>query len=73
MHYLQIIGKELFQVVRKKYGENINSFVSEKMIPIPGDISHEHLGIMDSSLRDELWNEVDFVLNFAATTNFDER
>ncbi|XP_065867409.1 fatty acyl-CoA reductase 3-like [Euphorbia lathyris] len=69
----EIIGKELFRVIKEKYAENINSFVSEKMSPIPGDISYEHLGIEDSILREKLWEQVDFVLNFAATTNFDER
>ncbi|WCJ41788.1 Fatty acyl-CoA reductase 1 [Euphorbia peplus] len=69
----EIIGKELFKVIKEIHGEKINSFVSEKMIPIAGDISSEHLGIEDSNLRDELWEQVDFVLNMAATTNFDER
>ncbi|XP_065865472.1 alcohol-forming fatty acyl-CoA reductase-like [Euphorbia lathyris] len=69
----EIIGKELFKKLKEKYGEKLNSIVSEKMSPIPGDISYEHLGIEDSKLRDELWKQVDFVVNFAATTNFDER
>ncbi|OAY38187.1 alcohol-forming fatty acyl-CoA reductase [Manihot esculenta] len=69
----EVIGKELFKVVREKYGERLNSFLSEKVSAVAGDISFEDLGVKDSHLRDEMWREVDVVLNFAATTNFDDR
>ncbi|OAY38186.1 probable fatty acyl-CoA reductase 4 [Manihot esculenta] len=69
----EVIGKELFKVVREKYGERLNSFLSEKVSAVAGDISFEDLGVKDSHLRDEMWREVDVVLNFAATTYFDDR
>ncbi|XP_002523777.2 fatty acyl-CoA reductase 3 [Ricinus communis] len=69
----EVIGKDLFKGVREKYGSSLNSFVSEKMTPIPGDISREDLGIEDFNLRDEILKDIDVVINFAATTNFDER
>jgi fatty acyl-CoA reductase len=63
----------LFRVLREKHGAGLHSFISEKVTPVPGDISCEDLGVKDSSLKDEMWREIDVVLNFAATTNFDER
>ncbi|KDP42364.1 hypothetical protein JCGZ_01940 [Jatropha curcas] len=69
----EVLGKDLFKVLREKYGANLNSFVSEKLIPVAGDISCEDLGVKDSYLRDEMFKEIDLVINFAATTNFDER
>ncbi|XWS28591.1 hypothetical protein CRYUN_Cryun25bG0083500 [Craigia yunnanensis] len=69
----EIIGKDLFKVLKEKCGKNFSSFISEKLSLIPGDISHEDLGIKDSNLVEEMWKEVDVVVNLAATTNFDER
>ncbi|WRX32110.1 Fatty acyl-coenzyme A reductase [Theobroma cacao] len=69
----EIIGKELFKVLKEKWGNNFNSFISEKIAVVPGDISHEDLGLKNSKLEKELRREVDVVVNSAATTNFDER
>ncbi|XVE79281.1 hypothetical protein DITRI_Ditri14bG0045200 [Diplodiscus trichospermus] len=69
----EIIGKDLFTVLKEKCGKNFSSFISEKITLIPGDISHEDLGVKDSNLVEEMWKEVDVVVNLAATTNFDER
>ncbi|MBA0553078.1 hypothetical protein Golob_012295 [Gossypium lobatum] len=69
----EIIGKDLFKVLKEKCGKNFSSFISEKITVIPGDISHEDLGIKDCNLVQEMLNEVDVVVNLAATTNFDER
>uniref|UniRef100_A0A6N2LR99 Fatty acyl-CoA reductase n=1 Tax=Salix viminalis TaxID=40686 RepID=A0A6N2LR99_SALVM len=69
----RVIGKALFDVLREQHGANFLSFISEKLSPVPGDISCVDLGIRDSLLKDQIWNEVDAVINFAATTNFDER
>ncbi|KAL3597590.1 hypothetical protein D5086_009227 [Populus alba] len=69
----EVIGKELFKVIREKHGASLHSFISEKVAAVPGDISYEELGVKDCSLKDEMWREIDVVLNFAATTNFDER
>ncbi|KAG6761760.1 hypothetical protein POTOM_034993 [Populus tomentosa] len=69
----EVIGRDLFRVLREKHGAGLHSFISEKVTPVAGDISHEDLGVKDSSLKDEMWREIDAVLNFAATTNFDER
>lgn len=67
------MGKELFKVVKEKYGTNLNSVISEKVTVVAGDITCDNLGVKDSSLLEEMWREVDVVVNLAATTNFDER
>ncbi|KAE8037460.1 hypothetical protein FH972_010047 [Carpinus fangiana] len=65
--------KDLFRGLKEKWGTNVSSFMSEKVSVVPGDISLEGLGLKDSSLREELWNQIDVIVNLAATTNFDER
>ncbi|KAM7528648.1 hypothetical protein LguiB_032058 [Lonicera macranthoides] len=69
----EVLGKELFKVVRKSWGETIKSHLLEKVIPISGDISFENMGIIDSKLREEMSEEIDIIVNSAATTSFDER
>ncbi|XP_062172998.1 fatty acyl-CoA reductase 3-like [Alnus glutinosa] len=69
----EIIEKDLFRILKEKWGTNLSSFISEKVAVVPGDISLEELGLKDSSLREELWNQIDVIVNLAATTNFDER
>ncbi|XVF05199.1 hypothetical protein REPUB_Repub05bG0151300 [Reevesia pubescens] len=69
----EIIGKDLFKVLKEKCGKNFSSLISEKITLIPGDISHEDLGVKDFNLVEEMMKEVDVVVNLAATTNFDER
>ncbi|XP_026395831.1 fatty acyl-CoA reductase 3-like [Papaver somniferum] len=69
----EVIEKEAFRVLKTKHGVGFNSFLSEKVTPIAGDVTLENLGIRDPELTRKLWSEVDFVANFAATTNFNER
>lgn len=69
----EVIAKDLFRVLREKWGAELNPFISEKVTPVAGDISCENLAVNDSILREEMWREVDIVINLAATTNFDER
>ncbi|MED6151497.1 hypothetical protein PIB30_083078, partial [Stylosanthes scabra] len=69
----EIIGKELFRVLKENLGTKFNSFVSEKLSVVPGDISKEDLDLKDSILKDHICNQTDVIVNIAATTNFDER
>ncbi|KAL8193626.1 hypothetical protein R6Q57_026761 [Mikania cordata] len=69
----EAVAKDLFNVLKGKYGANLHSFLSEKVTPVAGDITHENLGVKDSSLIQEMWDNIDVVVNVAATTNFDER
>uniref|UniRef100_A0A2N9IXC0 Fatty acyl-CoA reductase n=1 Tax=Fagus sylvatica TaxID=28930 RepID=A0A2N9IXC0_FAGSY len=69
----EILGKDLFKLLKEKWGSNLNSLISEKVTVVPGDISIEDLGLKDSVLREEMLNQIDAIINLAATTNFDER
>ncbi|XP_075512774.1 putative fatty acyl-CoA reductase 4 [Primulina tabacum] len=69
----EVISKDLFRVLKGNYGENFNSFLSQKVRVVAGDITFENLGVKDSNLLEEMWKEIDIVVNSAATTNFDER
>ncbi|XP_020214058.1 fatty acyl-CoA reductase 3 [Cajanus cajan] len=69
----EIIGKDLFRLLKEKLGANFNSFVSTKLTLVPGDISREDLGLEDSILREQIYDQTDVIINLAATTNFDER
>lgn len=75
MHFanLQVIAKQLFDVLRAKHGTSFESFIREKVAPVAGDITLWNLGIDDTNLREVLWKEIDIVVNVAASTNFYER
>ncbi|KAG6414766.1 hypothetical protein SASPL_122140 [Salvia splendens] len=58
----EIMGKELFNVLKEKNGANLSTLIEEK-----------NLGVKDLSLLEEMLTEIDVVVNLAANTNFDER
>lgn len=60
-------------MLKENLGLKFNNFVSEKVTVVPGDISKEDLNLKDSVLRQEICNQIDVIVNLAATTNFDER
>ncbi|KAK9927290.1 hypothetical protein M0R45_024481 [Rubus argutus] len=69
----EIIGKELFRVLREKMGTEFDSFISRKVIAISGDVTSTGLGVKDLKLREQMCNEIQIILHSAATLNFDER
>ncbi|KAJ0743974.1 putative long-chain-fatty-acyl-CoA reductase [Helianthus annuus] len=70
---MEVAGKDLFRILREKHGANIDTFLSEKVTPVAGDIANENLGLRDYNLIKEMQREVDVVVNAAATTKFYER
>uniref|UniRef100_A0A7N0U4N3 Fatty acyl-CoA reductase n=1 Tax=Kalanchoe fedtschenkoi TaxID=63787 RepID=A0A7N0U4N3_KALFE len=72
--YDEILSKELFVLVKEKWGSDLSTLITGRVaIPVAGDISCEDLGVKEDQLKNEMWNEVDVVVNMAATINFDER
>ncbi|KAE9620603.1 hypothetical protein Lal_00019853 [Lupinus albus] len=69
----EIIRKDLFRLLKESHGAKFNSFISKKLTLVPGDISQEDLNLKDSVLQEEIYNQIDVIVNLAATTNFDER
>ncbi|XP_038902167.1 fatty acyl-CoA reductase 3-like [Benincasa hispida] len=71
--YNEVIEKDLFQVLKKKYGADLNTLISEKICLVPGEISFPQMGLKDSIWNTMIKNEVEIIINLAATTNFNER
>ncbi|PWA56799.1 fatty acyl-CoA reductase 3 [Artemisia annua] len=69
----EVISKDLFRVLKEKHGKNMNTFISEKVIPVAGDIGLENFGVTNLDLLNEMWRTVDVVVCSAASTMFDER
>lgn len=69
----QIINKELFRVLKEKYGDGYQEFMLSKLCAVSGDIRQDNLGIHDSNLKEAMCNEINIVVNVAANTTFDER
>ncbi|WJX50076.1 alcohol-forming fatty acyl-CoA reductase [Trifolium repens] len=69
----EILRKDLFKLLKENLGAKFNSFISEKLTLVPGDISHEDFNLKDSNLLKELYDQTNVIVNLAATTNFDER
>uniref|UniRef100_A0A7N1A5W0 Fatty acyl-CoA reductase n=1 Tax=Kalanchoe fedtschenkoi TaxID=63787 RepID=A0A7N1A5W0_KALFE len=69
----EILEKDLFGVVKEKYGETWDALISEKIVPVAGDISCDDMGVTNPRLLEDMAKEVDIIVNLAATTNFDER
>jgi fatty acyl-CoA reductase len=63
----------LFRVLREKYGEDFYSFILEKVVAIPGDVTSQNLGLKELEQMEQICNEIHIIFNCAATTNFDER
>ncbi|KAK9185671.1 hypothetical protein WN943_026030 [Citrus x changshan-huyou] len=61
------------RVLKDTWGDNLDYFIQEKVIAVPGDISYEDLGIKDFNLKEEMYRQIDLVVNVAAITKFDER
>lgn len=68
-----MVEKEVFRVLREKWGANFESLIKEKVVAVPGDITYENLRVNDSNLRDEMCKDIDVIVNSAATTDFYER
>ena len=68
----QVFEKDLFRVLRKNIGdESLSALISEKVVPVPGDISLNNMGVTDSNLLQDMVQEIDLVFHAAATTRFD--
>lgn len=51
----------------------MNTFISEKVIPVAGDIGLENFGVTNFDLLNEMRRTVDVVVCSTASTMFDER
>ncbi|KAI4383754.1 hypothetical protein MLD38_009556 [Melastoma candidum] len=68
-----VLGKDLFWVLKEKRGRDFGLLISEKVVAVAGDITIEDLGVKDVEVRDQMLDQIDIIINLAATTKFDER
>ncbi|KAL6858738.1 hypothetical protein ACP4OV_017740 [Aristida adscensionis] len=68
----EVIGTELFGLLREKHGNGFQQFVDEKIVAVAGDIVYHNLGL-EAPVLNQLSKEIDVIVNIAATTNFYER
>lgn len=70
---MQIIGSEIFEALKKKYGEErFLEFMKQKVVAIPGNIVEKDLALAPADAK-MLMERIDVIVNSAATTKFDER
>uniref|UniRef100_A0ACD5XZ98 Uncharacterized protein n=2 Tax=Avena sativa TaxID=4498 RepID=A0ACD5XZ98_AVESA len=70
----EVVGKELFGLLREKHGDGFDAFIEEKIIPLAGDVMREGFGVNKDTLRElRVAEELNVIVNGAATTNFYER
>jgi fatty acyl-CoA reductase len=69
MRAVQVTETELFSVVKEKHGKGFSRFIEEKVVALAGDIIYDDLGL-DPPLLQHLADNLDVIVNGAATTNF---
>jgi alcohol-forming fatty acyl-CoA reductase len=69
---MQVIGTELFDLLRERHGGKGFQQLVEKLTALAGDIIYQDLGL-EAPVLEELANHIDVIVNIAATTNFYER
>jgi len=65
----KVLTSEVFVGLRQKHGEDFDSFVSEKVTPIAGDVSEILCGTT-SELRDTMRTKIAAVVNVAGIVDF---
>ncbi|CAL5086821.1 unnamed protein product [Urochloa decumbens] len=68
----EVVGQELFMILQEIHRDEFRSFIQEKISSVAGDVIHENLGLNSSRVK-QLSEEIDIIVNGAATTNFYER
>jgi len=69
----EIFGSRIFDRLRKEIGAEQFDHLKEKLHAVSGDLTRTRIGIEDDSLYSRLCDEVEIVINCAATVTFDER
>lgn len=65
---------ELFKTLREQHGDEFKSFILQKVVPLVGDIAADDSLLIDSeSTREDLWENLDTIVNNAASTVLDDR
>ncbi|WJX50088.1 alcohol-forming fatty acyl-CoA reductase [Trifolium repens] len=65
--------KKLYLLLRASNTELAEERLQNEVATIAGDVVKENLGIKDEKLKNEIFEEIDFLVHFAASTKFNER
>ncbi|XP_037447143.1 alcohol-forming fatty acyl-CoA reductase-like isoform X2 [Triticum dicoccoides] len=68
----EVVGTELFDVLRSRHGADFNSLIKDKIFPLAGDIVYENCALPISTIE-QISKEIDVIVSVAATTSFYER
>ncbi|EMS53770.1 Fatty acyl-CoA reductase 3 [Triticum urartu] len=68
----EVVGTKLFDVLRSKHGADFNSFITNKITALPGDIIKETCALRNSMVE-QIYEEIHVIVSVAATTSFYER
>ncbi|EMS66724.1 Fatty acyl-CoA reductase 1 [Triticum urartu] len=68
----EVVGTELFDVLRSRHGADFNSLIKDKIFPLAGDIVYENCALPSSTIE-QISKEIDVIVSVAATTSFYER
>ncbi|KAH9673905.1 Fatty acyl-CoA reductase 2 [Citrus sinensis] len=68
----EVINAELFKCLQQTYGECYQDFMLNILVPVVGNISEINLGL-EGNLATVIANEVDVIINSAASITFHER
>ncbi|XP_044447719.1 fatty acyl-CoA reductase 8 isoform X4 [Triticum aestivum] len=68
----EVVGTELFDVLRRRHGADFNSLIKDKIFPLAGDIVYENCALPSSTIE-QISKEIDVIVSVAATTSFYER
>eukprot|EP00357_Protocruzia_adherens_P031117 CAMPEP_0115036762 /NCGR_PEP_ID=MMETSP0216-20121206/42330_1 /TAXON_ID=223996 /ORGANISM="Protocruzia adherens, Strain Boccale" /LENGTH=1117 /DNA_ID=CAMNT_0002416681 /DNA_START=71 /DNA_END=3424 /DNA_ORIENTATION=- len=66
--YREILSTPAFNRLRKRYGQNFNAFIREKIQVLSGDMLEEDFGLNDGEVQ-ELKHNCQVVMNSAASVN----
>lgn len=66
----EVLLSTAFEPLRHELGEEFERLVSEKIVPVEGDLTNERLGL-DEEVREAVQSDVDIVINCAADVSFD--
>ncbi len=58
-----------FDPIRQRYGDQVKSFLNEKLIIVGGDITHDNLGYTEEQAQ-KIASDIDLVLNSSGNVSF---
>ncbi len=66
----ELLTSDVFASLRRRHGENFDTWALQKLAAVEGDLTHERLGFSDTDYQ-RLQNEVQVFINVAGLVDFD--